>query len=330
MNKMDIIPEAIRVLKLEAQAILDCAERLKQGSSADQFKKTLGYFVSSLEQGGKIVVTGVGKSGKIGQKIASTLCSTGSLAVYLHPTEGLHGDLGLIGPNDVVLALSYTGNTEEVVRLLPSLRKLGIRIVGLGGNSGSKLALECDAWIHAEVETEACPYNLAPTTSTTLALSLGDALAITLMQLRNFDSQAFAQNHPGGSLGRKLHLRVRDLMHQGDAVATVSPLAPIEEVIGASTLKKLGVVLVVENDLLLGIVTDGDIRRSLQCPDRFFQLKAKEVMTQKPVTADPEMMAQEALKLMEDRPSQISVLPVVDREGHWKGVLRLHDLISSF
>ena len=330
MREVEIVSEAIRILKLEGQAILDCAGRLLQDPSADRLKKAMSLLQASLEKGGKIVVTGVGKSGKIGQKIAATLCSTGSLAVFLHPTEGLHGDLGLIRPEDVVLALSYTGNTDEVVRLIPSFKRLGVAVVGLGGNAGSKLASSCDIWIDAEVSTEACPYNLAPTTSTTLALALGDAIAVTLMQLRGFDPVAFAQNHPGGSLGRKLHLKVEDLMHSGDAVPVVGPLASIEEVIVISTQKKLGAVLVVSQDRLLGIITDGDIRRSLKHREKFFQLKAEEVMTSKPTTALPEMMAQAALQLMEDRPSQISVLPVVDGKGNWKGILRLHDLVRTF
>lgn len=321
-----ILPEMTRILRLEGQAILDCAQRLQSG----QMEKALGFFKKSLDQGGKIVVTGIGKSGKIAQKIAATLCSTGSLAVYLHPTEGLHGDLGLIQSKDTVLILSYTGNTEEVMRLLPFLKTLGVQIVGLGGNSQSKLAKESHAWIDAEVSEEACPFNLAPTTSTTLALALGDALAITLMQMRDFNAQAFAKFHPGGSLGKKLNLKVQDLMHTGSSVALVGPMASMEEVVVVSTQKKLGAALVVEGDLLLGIITDGDIRRSLQHREKFFELKAEEVMTRQPITVDPEMMAEAALLVMENRPSQIAVLPVVDSQNRWKGLIRLHDLIQTF
>jgi arabinose-5-phosphate isomerase len=271
----------------------------------------------------------VGKSGKVAQKIAATLCSTGSLAVYIHPTEGLHGDLGLIQPFDVVLALSNTGNTDEVVRLLPSLKNLGVKIVGMGGNLNSILATRCDAWIDAEVENEACPHGLAPTTSTTLALALGDAIAVTLMQLKGFDQYSFALNHPGGGLGKRLHLRVQDLMHSGEKLPLIGPLDTMEKVVMASSEKKLGAVLVVEKDRLLGIITDGDLRRALQHQEKFFKLKAQEVMTQNPVTARPEMMAHSALKLMEDRPSQINVLPVVDEHHHYRGLLRLHDLLST-
>ena len=330
MKKIEVIPEVIRVLQLESQAILECSQRLLHGKAAQALEKAVTLLHRALENGGKIIVTGVGKSGKVGQKIAATLSSTGSLAMFVHPTEGLHGDLGVVRSQDVVLALSYTGNTHELVQLLPSFKSRKIPVIGMGGNAQSKLAVACDAWIDAGVEHEACPHNLAPTTSTTLAMALGDALAITLMQLRGFDSTAFAQNHPGGSLGKRLNLRVEDLMHSGDEVPVVGPRALMEEVIIVSNLKKQGAVLVVEGPRLLGIITDGDLRRSLQHREKFFQLKAEEMMTQNPVTTHVGMMAQAALRLMEDRPSQIGVLPVVDEHGNWKGILRLHDLVRAF
>ena len=330
MKKSDWSPAIARTLKLEGQAILDCAERMLQNKTSAQVEKALGYFQSALDRGGKIVLTGIGKSGKVAQKIAATLCSTGSFAVYLHSTEGLHGDLGLVRPQDAVLALSYTGNTEDVLQLLPSIRNLGVPVVGMGGNASSRLASLCDAWIDGWVESEACPHNLTPTSSTTLALALGDAIAMALMQLRNFDAQSFAKNHPGGSLGRRLQLRVRDLMHAADHVPTVGPQAMMDEVVSESTLRKLGAVLVVEGKQLLGIITDGDIRRSLKAREKFFHYKAEDIMTRKPVTARPEMMAQGALQLMEDRSSQISVLPVTNDQGEWVGLIRLHDLVRAF
>lgn len=325
-----IISEMNRVLKLESQAILDCAERLQDGAFASSFQKAFDLFQSSLEKGGKIIVTGVGKSGKIAQKIAATFCSTGSLSVFVHAAEGLHGDLGVVRAGDVVLALSYTGNTEEILRLLPSFKSLGVAVVGLGGNVDSRLAKEGDVWIDAKVSSEACPHNLAPTTSTTLALAIGDAFSVALMKFRGFDSHAFAQNHPGGSLGKRLSLTVKDLMHFRDAVAALGPQASMDQVIVLSTQKKLGAVLVVEKDTLLGIITDGDIRRALTQKEKFFQLKAEEVMTRSPVTAAMGMLAQTALELMENRTSQISVLPVVDEKGNWQGVLRLHDIVRAF
>jgi arabinose-5-phosphate isomerase len=290
----------------------------------------VGFFDQALDRGGKIVVTGVGKSGKVAQKIASTLCSTGSLAVFLHPTEGLHGDLGLISPKDAVLALSYTGNTDELVKLMPSLKALQVPVVGLCGNAMSQLVPLCDAWIDGGVEQEACPHNLAPTSSTTLALVLGDAIAVALMRIRGFDADAFAKNHPGGSLGKKLMLTVGDVMHQGDAVPTLSATASMEEVVVKATQKKLGAVLIVEGRKLLGIITDGDVRRAIQHRERFFTFQAKDVMTQNPVVTYPEMMAKDAIAMMENRPSQLSVLPVVDASGNWKGLVRLHDLVKIF
>jgi arabinose-5-phosphate isomerase len=331
-----VVEEVTRVLRMEGQAILRCADKLErpQGpadeAAREAIRGALILMQRSLESGGKIVVTGVGKSGKVGQKIAATLCSTGSLAIFLHPTEGLHGDLGVLSSKDVVLLFSYTGNTEELVRLMPSIRGKGVPVIGVGGNGQSRLAQSCDAWIDGFVEQEACPHNLAPTSSTTLALALGDALAMALMQLRGFDAEAFAHNHPGGSLGRRLSLRVSDVMHKGEAVPTVTSLASMDEVVVAATQRPLGGVLVVEGPRLLGIVTEGDLRRALKHREKFFDLKAHEVMTASPITVSPDMMASDALRLMEDRPKQISLLPVVDEQGHWRGIVRVHDLISSF
>jgi arabinose-5-phosphate isomerase len=331
MKSTEVIPEIVRVLELEGQGILETARRIQKNSrEAQNFLQALDLMQQSLDHGGKIIVTGVGKSGKIGQKIASTLCSTGSLAAYIHPTEGLHGDLGMIRKGDIILALSYTGNTDELVKLLPSFKERGVRVIGMGGNSQSHLAQGCDVWLHAPVSSEACPHNLAPTTSTTLMLALGDALAITLMQLRGFDALAFAQNHPGGSLGKKLNLKVEDIMHKGGDLPLLGPFASLEEVVVVSTQKKLGAVLIIEGQKLLGIITDGDIRRSLRSREKFFQLRAHEIMTQDPVSVRPNVMAQTALELMENRPSQISVLPVVDEQGGWLGLVRIHDIVRSF
>lgn len=329
MKKNEIVAEMVRVLTLEGQTLLQCAGRMANPEVSTQLIRALDYFQRSLDQGGKMIITGVGKSGKIGQKIAATLSSTGSLAIFLHPTEGLHGDLGVIRPQDSVLALSHTGNTDELLRLIPSIKKMGVPVVGLGGNPSSRLATECDAWIDAFVENEACPHNLAPTSSTTLALALGDAIALTLMQVRGFDAQSFAQIHPGGALGKRLNLRVADLMHQREQVPTLGPQASMEEVVLVSTQKGLGAVLVVEQGKLLGIITDGDLRRFLKYREKFFEFNAEQVMTRNPVTASPEMMAIAALQLMENRPSQISVLPVVDEDGNWIGLLRLHDLVRT-
>lgn len=329
MREIDVMEEFTRVLRIEGEAVLACLERLQENDARRGLASAVSLLGGALDRGGKIVVTGVGKSGKVAQKISATLCSTGSLSVFLHPTEGLHGDLGMITASDAVLALSHTGNTDELVRLLPSLKKLRVPIIGIGGNARSQLAEHCNAWIDAAVSQEACPHNLAPTTSTTLALALGDALALALMKARGFDAEAFARLHPGGTLGRRLNLAVTDVMHSGEAVGVVGASASMDEVIVVSTQKKLGAVLVTEGRSMLGIITDGDLRRALRHRERFFRLRADEVMTRTPVTVRADTRATEALDLMENRPSQISVLPVIDSQGDWVGIVRLHDLVKT-
>jgi arabinose-5-phosphate isomerase len=234
-----------------------------------------------------------------------------------------------VSPGDVVLALSYSGNTEELLQLLPSLKVRGIRLIGIGGSRQSRLAEKCDYWIDASVKQEACPHGLAPTTSTTLALAIGDALAVALMKLRGIDAKTFAANHPGGTLGRRLTLHVRDLMHGAELTATATANATMDEIVMLSTQKPLGAVLIVDGEKLLGLITDGDLRRALGAREKFFSMKASDVMTRSPTTVTEDTLASEALALMENRKSQISVLPVVDSHGHWKGLLRLHDLARS-
>ncbi len=323
--EFSVLENIIRVLVLEAESILECTRRLK----TSEVEKAIALFMRALDQGGKIIVTGVGKSGKVGQKIASTLSSTGSFAVFLHPTEGIHGDLGIVSQKDVILALSYTGNTDELLKLIPSLESLGTPIVGLGGSFRSQLAEKCDAWIDASVVQEACPHNLAPTSSTTLALALGDAIAVTLMKLRGFDSVNFAKNHPGGGLGKKLSLTVESLMHQGSSLPQVALIASMDEVILTSTSGKLGTVLVVEGRKLLGIITDGDLRRALKHREKLFELRAKDIMKADPVTVSPDALAQSALEMMENRVSKISVLPVVNSNQEVVGILHIHDVVHA-
>jgi arabinose-5-phosphate isomerase len=317
------------VLRLEARTLEECAERLRAPEASRELTALLEVCKSALDQGKKLIVTGMGKSGKVAQKISATLSSTGSLSVYLHPSEGLHGDLGVVSPGDVVLALSYSGNTEELLQLLPSLKVRGIRLIGIGGSRQSRLAEKCDYWIDASVKQEACPHGLAPTTSTTLALAIGDALAVALMKLRGIDAKTFAANHPGGTLGRRLTLHVRDLMHGAELTATATANATMDEIVMLSTQKPLGAVLIVDGEKLLGLITDGDLRRALGAREKFFSMKASDVMTRSPTTVTEDTLASEALALMENRKSQISVLPVVDSHGHWKGLLRLHDLARS-
>ncbi|MBC7386852.1 MAG: KpsF/GutQ family sugar-phosphate isomerase [Cryobacterium sp.] len=332
VKDLEILEELRRTLSLEGEAILATVREIDSLDSekAKAWLRAMKLLHEALERGGKVVVTGVGKSGKIAQKIAATLASTGSEATYLHPTEGLHGDLGFVGKKDVILALSYTGNTEEILRILPAFQALKTPIIAITGNSKSHLAAGADAVIDASVSVEACPHNLAPTTSTTLALAIGDALAIGLMKVRGFNAENFAVNHPGGSLGRKLNLTVDACMQKGDAVGIVSEDTKMDEVVVIATQKRSGAVLVVRGKLLVGLITDGDIRKSLTLKERFFQLQAAEVMTKNPVTATPEMPARDAIALMENRKSQINVLPVIDRHGNWIGLLRLHDLLQTF
>ncbi|KAI8062740.1 hypothetical protein BC940DRAFT_308259 [Gongronella butleri] len=248
----DIILDASRILMEEASALQACAQRLQQkaGSAQQGFESCIQVMFKALDQGGKIVVTGVGKSGKIGEKIVATMLSTGTLATFLHPVEALHGDLGVIQGNDVVLAISYSGNTEELLALVPSLKRRNVPIIGLGGNPFSKLATQCHAWLDGHVDREAGDDVPAPTTSTTLALALGDALALTLAKLRSFDTDGFALNHPGGSLGRKLLMKVQDAMLKLEITATVAQNASLDLVILEMTRhpKSAGVIVLADND----------------------------------------------------------------------------------
>lgn len=309
------------VLRIEAGAIAEAASRL----SATDVERAMGILGSCS---GKVIVTGVGKSGVIAQKIAQTLTSTGTMAVFVHPSDALHGGLGVVAPNDVVVALSNSGETEELLAILPTLKNRGVSIISIAGNMESTLANQADAVLDASVDKEACPLNLAPTASTTLALAIGDALAMALMEAKGLSSEDFAANHPAGRLGKRLTLRVADLMHPSPNVA---PSDGWLEVVKAISASSLGAVNVVDTDLnLVGIVTDGDLRRTIErtSPDDFSTMTAQSMMTPDPITASPEMLAFDALHLMEDRASQISVLPVVG-DGRCVGLLRLHDIVRS-
>ncbi|MFM9905445.1 MAG: SIS domain-containing protein [Pyrinomonadaceae bacterium] len=278
---------------------------------------------------GKVIVCGVGKSGVIGQKIAQTLSSTGTVAVFINPSDALHGGLGIVAQDDVVIALSNSGETDELLAILPTFRQRSVKIIAIVGNDGSTLARQADAVLDASVDKEACPLNLAPTASTTVALAIGDALAMALMDAKGLTAEDFAANHPAGRLGKRLTLTVGDLMHQSP---NISPLASWIDVVRAVSKNALGAINIVDADSkLLGIITDGDLRRTIEQtpPDAFSSLTAENMMTAGPVTALPEMLAFEALRLMEDRLSQISVLPVVDDNGVSVGLLRLHDIVRS-
>lgn len=319
------VNQVVEILKMEATAINQAAEHLQ----IEELEKVLKLLINCQ---GKIVLTGVGKSGIVAQKIAATLCSIGTVALYLHPCDALHGDLGMIIGNDVVILFSNSGETRELIDIVPHLKHRGVPVIGILGNLDSTLAHHTNLVIDASVDREACPLNLAPTTSTTVALAIGDAVAMTLMQMRSITPQDFALNHPAGRLGKRLTLRVADLMHHGQDNPVIRPKASWIEIISAITRGGLGAVNVVdEPGQLLGIITDGDLRRSIATiePKDLENLEAAAIMTSNPVTVQPEQLAYDALQLMENRSSQISVLSVVDKEVHCVGLLRLHDIARS-
>lgn len=313
--------KVLELLRLEAAAIDRAADRL----SNDSIEAAFNLIVNCS---GKIIVTGVGKSGVIAQKIAQTMASTGTMAVFLHPTDALHGGLGVIAGDDVVIALSNSGETDEILTILPSFRQKQVPIIAIVGNADSTLGRQSDVVLDASVDKEACPLNLAPTASTTVALAIGDALAMAVMESKGLTDEEFAVNHPAGQLGKRLTLKVCDLMH---ASPNISPSASWIEVVKAISNRALGAVNVVdENSMLLGIVTDGDLRRTIERtpPDSLASITARDMMTPEPIAASPAMLAYDALRLMEDRPSQISVLPVT-KGGVCVGLLRLHDVVRS-
>ena len=306
------------VLLSEAEAIRNAIDLLD-----GQFDATVELL---LRMTGRLVVTGVGKSALIGQKIVATMNSTGTPALFMHAADAIHGDLGMIRENDVVLILSKSGNTAEIKVLVPLLKQTGVRLIALVSARNSYLATHADLVIHAYAEHEADPLNLAPTTSTTVALALGDALAVSLLELRGFTRQDFARYHPGGSLGKKLYLKVADIFPQNQC-PTVSLATPVKEVIFTISANRLGATAVVnESGLLIGIVTDGDIRRMAYEHEAFWQLRAQDVMTHSPVCIEPSEYAVVALQLMQDR--DITQL-IVTEAGRACGFVHLHDLLRE-
>lgn len=308
---------ARKVLCIEARAIQTLVDRLDE--SFDRAVETLA------DCRGRVVTTGMGKPGVICRKIAATLSSTGTPALFLNPAEAVHGDLGMLVPGDVVLALSNSGETEELLRLLETLKRSGIPLLVMVGRRDSTLARSAEVVLDVSVDAEACPFGLAPTASTTAALALGDALAIALSERKGFRPEDFARLHPGGRLGKRLS-RVRDLMHTGEAVPRVGPDTAMDEVIYEMSRKGLGITSIVdESQRLLGVISDGDIRRLLQRErGEVLARKAHECMTRRPVTISPDELAPAALHLLEQ--SKITSLTVTDAEGKLLGILHLHDL----
>jgi arabinose-5-phosphate isomerase len=307
---------ARKVLQTEAAAILSLVERLDE--TFDRAVRML------YECEGRVIVTGMGKSGIICRKIAATLASTGTAAFFLHPAEATHGDLGVIRSNDVLLAISYSGETQEVLRLLEAIRRIGARIVAITGNPASTLAQASDVSLDCQVTEEACPLNLVPTASTTAALAMGDALCMTLLVERGFQQEDYAKIHPGGNLGKKL-MRVDQLMTAGAAAPKVRTNTLMRDVIYEMSSKTLGMTCVVdEHDRLVGIITDGDLRRSMIDNGRILEMCAGDVMTKRPIVIDPSTLAAQALLIMEQR--KITSLVVGGPAQTVAGVLHLHDL----
>ena len=280
----------------------------------------------------RVVVTGMGKSGHIGNKIAATLASTGTPALFLHPAEGIHGDLGMVTRGDVVIAISNSGETEELNRMLPSLKRIGIKIIALTGNRDSTLAKNSDVVIDVGVAEEACPLGLAPTASTTATLAMGDAIAVVLLDKRGFREEDFACYHPGGALGKRLLLRVRDLMHTGDAVPKVSEDTVVKDAIYEISSKKMGITSVVDvKGQLVGLISDGDLRRWMERTEKsgenLLAKKAREVMTRNPKVIIRDALAAEAVAIMES--NSITCLLIVDQEHKPEGVIHLHDLLKA-
>jgi arabinose-5-phosphate isomerase len=310
---------ARRVLGIEADGVRALVDRVDE-----RFARAVGILAACE---GRVVLTGMGKSGLVARKIASTMASTGTPAFYLDPAEAAHGDIGMLARGDVVVALSSSGETREMVELLPAIKRLGLPLVALVGSGRSTLAQQGDVWLDVGVPEEACPLNLAPTASTTAALAMGDALAIALMEVRGFRSEDLALLHPGGALGRRL-LRVRDLMHTGDAVPVVSETASMKDAVLVMTGKRLGLTAVVDAEgRLAGMITDGDLRRAVQRHTDVFARTAAECMTRNPKRIEADALGARAVQMMEQH--SITALLIVDGSERPEGLIHLHDLLKA-
>lgn len=317
---MSSIQEGQRVLAIESRAVAALIDRLDQ-----QFMRAIDLLAACA---GKVVVTGMGKSGLIGQKIAATLASTGQPAFFLHPAEGIHGDLGMVARQDLLIAISNSGETEEVLKLLPFFKRLNLSVIAMTGRVHSSLAKNSEVTLDVSVAEEACPLGLAPTASTTATLAMGDALAVALFQKRGFKQDDFAQFHPGGTLGRRLLIKVRDLMRQGAALPRVSAEAPAREAILEMTGKMLGMTTVLDaQGRCLGIITDGDLRRALEKGIEIAGAKASDLATRNPRMIGPDELAARAVQMMEQH--AITSLLVLEADGSLVGVLHMHDLLKN-
>jgi len=318
-KKSSVLEDARRVLRIEAQAVTRLVRQI--GREFEQAVEAM------FDCQGRVVVTGLGKSGVIGQKIAATLASTGTPSIFLHAAEAVHGDLGMVKSQDVVLAISNSGETEELIRLLPQLKRLGVFLIAMTGKLKSNLAVNADLVLNVDVREEACPLGLAPTASTTAVLAMGDALSVALLNRRGFRPEDFARLHPGGSLGKSL-IHVRDIMHTGTKVPRVSPNASLESAIKEMTRKRFGCVGVVDaKGVLAGIFTDGDLRRLVGNEQAVPDLTVSRVMTRRPIVMRERDLAMKAMKLMQDK--RIFVLMVVDAQQKLIGILHFLDLLDA-
>jgi arabinose-5-phosphate isomerase len=322
IDKQSVLARAREVLEIESAAVAELSSRL-----GDDFVQAVELIVSCK---GRLVITGMGKSGAIGRKLAGTFSSTGTPAIFLHPAEGVHGDLGVLTNDDVLLALSYSGESDELTNILPAIKRLGVGIIAIVGNQDSTLARYSQATLNVTVEREACPFNLAPTASTTAQLAIGDALALAVMQVRKFTKEDYALVHPAGSLGRRLLLTVADVMRSGDALAVVDQNALLKDVLFSITKAHAGAACVVDDSgKLCGFVTDGDIRRALLNSESALRHKVSEVMSRTPTTINPNKLAAEGLKMMDLPQRQIGEIPVLDDQGKPVGMLMLKDLLQA-
>jgi len=317
---MDLINIAQETFHIEADALYKMAERLDQN-----FLDAIELIIATK---GKLIITGVGKSGLVGAKMAATFASTGTSSFFLHPTEALHGDLGMIGKGDTLIAISSSGESEELTKILPHIKRFDIPLIGLTGNRNSSLAKYADVFLDISVEKEACPLNIAPTTSTTLTMALGDALAVALMNKRGFEKEDFASFHPGGSLGKKLFIKIKDLM-QTESLPIIDTQTTLKEAIVAMSEGKLGTVLIVdEADKFIALLSDGDLRRALMQEGFSLEHLAIDYASKNPKSYhDTELLASEALEMIEN--DRIQLLPLTNEAGNILGVLHIHDLINA-
>ena len=321
MNDQKLQELALAVIDIESQAVASLSRKIRKPAFTAACKLM-------LDCRGRVVVIGMGKSGHIGGKIAATLASTGTPAFFVHPGEASHGDLGMITPADVVLALSNSGETSEIITILPIIKRLNVPLIAMTGKPDSTLAKAATASINVSVEREACPLDLAPTASTTAALAMGDALAIALLESRGFTEEDFARSHPGGALGRRLLLLIDDLMHTGDTMPMVGPDTLLSNALMEMTRKGLGMTAIIDDSRhLIGIFTDGDLRRAIDSKQDVHEARISEVMTRNCKTVHPGMLAAEALQIMDH--TKINALPVVNDEHELVGVLNMHDLLRA-